>query len=145
MEKAKYKVLNIAHYVVDKCTNENNPISNLQLQKILYFLQRDYLKNYKQPLFEEKIEAWVFGPVVPLVYYEYCGYGALKIDKTYNDIEIEYDDKNFVDSIIEERREYNPWSLVSETHQEGSAWKRIYKNGEGNKQEISLDYMEKYA
>lgn len=29
----------LAHYIVDKCTKDNHPVSNLQLQKIMYFLQ----------------------------------------------------------------------------------------------------------
>ena len=33
-----YKALEIAKYVIDKCTRENNPISDLQLQKILYYI-----------------------------------------------------------------------------------------------------------
>lgn len=144
MEQAKYKALDVAHYVIDKCSKENSPISNLQLQKILFFLQRDYLKCNNTPLFEDRIEAWAFGPVVPVVYYGYCGYGALKINKSYDD-QIDDDDKEFVDRIIEERREYNPWALVNETHKEGSAWKRIYGNGEGNKQVIPIEYIREYA
>ena len=35
----------LAHYVVDKCTKDGKPVSNLQLQKILYFIQAVYCKR----------------------------------------------------------------------------------------------------
>lgn len=40
MGKRMYDALDIAKYIVDKCTVEKCPITNLQLQKILYFLQK---------------------------------------------------------------------------------------------------------
>ena len=74
-----YSAMDIARYIVDKCTNDGCPISNLQLQKILYFIQRDYLKKDSQA-YSEEIQAWQFGPVVPDVYYRYCGFGAMPIE-----------------------------------------------------------------
>ena len=55
------------------------PISNLQLQKILYYLQVYFIQHEGIPLFEDEIEAWQFGPVIPEVYYEYCGFGGFEI------------------------------------------------------------------
>ena len=62
-----YSALNVAKYIIDKCTRENYPISNLQLQKILYYIQREFLQRGPKA-FPEEIEAWQFGPVVPEVY-----------------------------------------------------------------------------
>ena len=39
-----YSALNIAKYIIDKCTRERYPVSNLQLQKILYYIQREFLQ-----------------------------------------------------------------------------------------------------
>ena len=46
MSKGIYDALDIAKYIVDKCTTEKCPITNLQLQKIMYFLQKKYLVEY---------------------------------------------------------------------------------------------------
>lgn len=62
-------VLTLAKYIVTKCVRDCCPISNLQLQKILYFIQVDALKTTGEPAFLNNIEAWQFGPVVPEVYY----------------------------------------------------------------------------
>lgn len=51
-----YDALSIARYVVKKCINEHEPISNLQLQKILYVIQRVYLQSGKS-LFVDEIES----------------------------------------------------------------------------------------
>ena len=40
-----YKATELAKYIVTKCTNEDQPITNLQLQKILYYIQKEFLKQ----------------------------------------------------------------------------------------------------
>lgn len=63
-----YRAIELSKYIVSKCIDDGFPISNLQLQKILYYIQRDFLRIGK-PAFPDAIEAWQFGPVVPNVYY----------------------------------------------------------------------------
>ena len=60
------KALDVAKYMVTKCVQDKCPISNLQVQKILYFIQKDFLQNGSEA-FSDDIEAWQFGPVVPEV------------------------------------------------------------------------------
>lgn len=38
-----YKALDISNYIINKCIDDNIPISNMQLQKILYCIQRECL------------------------------------------------------------------------------------------------------
>ena len=45
------------------------PLSNLKLQKLLYYAQGHYLGDHAKPLFEDEIEAWVHGPVVRSIYH----------------------------------------------------------------------------
>ena len=40
-----YNALDIAKYIITKCNKDGFPISNLQLQKILYNLQKFFLQN----------------------------------------------------------------------------------------------------
>ena len=67
--------MEIAQYIINKCTLEKCPISNLQLQKILYYVQKTFLQN-DMLAFSDEIEAWQFGPVVREVYNKYCGFGS---------------------------------------------------------------------
>lgn len=90
--------------------------------------------------FSEEIEAWQFGPVVPEVYKQYCGFGALPIRMRY-EIDLESNDANIVNSIIEKKRIFNPWNMVSDTHSSGKAWDLIYRGGLGDHQIIPKELI----
>lgn len=79
-----YKALDVARYVIN-CSNEYRyEISNLKLQKLLYFIQAFYLSSGNcTPCFDDEIEAWKFGPVVKCVYEEYRQFGANNIPRVY--------------------------------------------------------------
>ena len=47
----------------------NRDTSNLVLQKLLYFIQAYCLVVLNRAAFDEKIEAWMYGPVIPEAYY----------------------------------------------------------------------------
>ena len=145
-EQKMYKALEIAQYVITKCNKDASPISNLQLQKILYnlqkyFLQNKYISDGKEgKLFEDAIEAWQWGPVIPKVYFTFCIYGAMTITGTYN-TDIDDKVKKIIDPIIEQKRKINPWLLVDETHKKNGAWDRVYKNGAGNHKVIPCELI----
>ena len=134
-----YLALEIAKYIIDKCTKDNCPISNLQLQKILYYIQREFLQQ-GEIAFPEEIEAWQFGPVVPEVYRQYCGFGALPIRMRYM-VRIELDDIRMINPIIEKKRISNPCDMVSDTHSSGKAWDLIYRDGAGDHQVIQKELI----
>jgi uncharacterized phage-associated protein len=64
-----------AHRVADGLVNlahdHEQPITNLKLQKLLYYAQAWHLALFSEPLFDEPIEAWVHGPVVPSIFRRY--------------------------------------------------------------------------
>ena len=41
-----YHANDIANYIISKCENDGAPISNLQLQKILYYVQREPVSTF---------------------------------------------------------------------------------------------------
>ena len=133
--------LTLAKYIVTKCVNDDCPISNLQLQKILYFIQVDTLKETSNPAFFDDIEAWQFGPVVPNVYYYFCGFGALPILDTFEEIVSPVKTNLRINEIIESKRAMRPWDLVNEAHEPGKAWATIFRNGEGNRKIIPVSLM----
>ena len=136
-----YKAMDIAQYIITKCTRDGSPVSNLQLQKILYWVQGEYLAISGRPLFQEDFFSWQIGPVMPNVYYRFCGYGASKILGRYPGIMIEKDTKALIDQIVEEKRALYPWVLRTQTQKEGGAWDRIYQNGKGDHQVIPSDMI----
>lgn len=92
-------------------------------------------------MFEDEIEAWQFGPVIPEVYYEYCGFGGFEIQiKQEADISLENKEKSIIDSIVDEKRKMEPWELVKDTHDKSKAWYARY-NALGRGSIISKDLM----
>lgn len=61
----------VARVILHVAHERGLPITNLKLQKLLYYSQAWYLAILNKPLFHERIEAWVHGPVVPPVFGEY--------------------------------------------------------------------------
>lgn len=61
----------VAEFVLWYSHDRGDPVSNLKLQKLLYYAQGWYLAQNDAPLFQERIEAWVHGPVVPPIYGDY--------------------------------------------------------------------------
>ena len=135
-----YSALDLSRYIVSKCISDGHPITNLQLQKILYFIQRDYLEHGKKA-FYDGIEAWKFGPVVPAVYYHYCGFGAMPISNSFKTAPIDNRDKACIDPIIESKRVLKPWDLVGDTHKSNGAWAQTFQKGAGNHEIIPTELI----
>lgn len=133
-----YKALDLANYIVDKCIKDDAPITNLQLQRILYFIQKDFLKRGAQA-FSDYIEAWEFGPVVPNVYFCFCGFGAMPILFISRDTVPNLStDKNIIDNIVENKRSLTPWEIAKETSKITGAWSKVYDNGKGRQHIIPV-------
>ena len=140
-----YRALDLSRYIVNKCIAEDNEISNLQLQKILFYIQRHFLQELDRAAFADEIEAWMFGPVVPNVYYYFCAFGATPIFIDEDPYNIEDNDKECIDDLIVSKRILDPWDLVNETHKPGGAWDRVYANGQGNRHPIPVDLIREFG
>ena len=73
------KVLDFCRFIINYSNEQEYDISNLKLQKLLYFVQAYFLISIHELCFEEGIEAWDFGPVVSEAYHEYKRYGNMDI------------------------------------------------------------------
>ena len=126
-----YSALEVAKYIISSCCESGTPISNLKLQKLLYFIQGEFFKVKGQPAFEDDLSAWQLGPVVSSVYYEFCVYAGTPILNTYH-TKICDDDKVIIDTVVSNKKDMPAWKLVDETHQIGTPWHKIY-NEKGNR------------
>lgn len=141
-----YDVLTIARFIINYCNEENIVISNLKLQKILYFVQAYFLITFNRPCFRENIEAWDFGPVVPEAYHEFKQYGSGNIPKVnkylvydnndwyyeeYNADIITDNDRQAIQAVINEFSGYTATDLVRLTHSQ-DPWNNAYVSGANN-------------
>ncbi|MGA7523209.1 MAG: type II toxin-antitoxin system antitoxin SocA domain-containing protein [Acidobacteriaceae bacterium] len=71
---AQYTVEQVADAIIHLCRERNIEITNLKLQKLLYYAQVWHLVFSDEPLFDAELEAWVHGPVVPRVFRRFKEY-----------------------------------------------------------------------
>ncbi len=140
-----YSAMDIAKYILFRFTEMGRPITNLKLQKLLFFIQRESLRINDEPMFNELIEAWQFGPVVPAVYYKFAAAGASELFE-FTDPLIEFDmcAKDIIENIILKYKDSNPWVMVDETHNENTSWDRAMRTGV-YKPIIEWDDIRKYG
>ncbi|WMJ78491.1 MULTISPECIES: Panacea domain-containing protein [unclassified Sedimentibacter] len=142
-----YDVIKLANYVISFCVKNGNPISNLQLQKILYYIQGYFYKHFEEFAFDEDIVAWKLGPVVPDVYYEYNHYISRPIKEEYKPCELPLildSHRDVVDKVILKKYKKSPWDLVNDTHSE-LPWKETKALGGINsviEKKLIIEYFE---
>lgn len=78
-KKIMYSAIDVAEYIVARCANSGRPVTNLQLQKIMYYVQLNFLRTYDKCIFEDDILALRHGPAVKEVYYKYNIWGRNEI------------------------------------------------------------------
>lgn len=103
-------------------------ISNLKLQKMLYFAQAAHLSLYDKPLFNDKIYAWKFGPVLKDVYHTFKVYRNDPIPSTEGAC-VSQDLKVFLDGVWNIFGKYSASELVNISHNLGP-WRDLFREGE---------------
>ncbi|MCW2279545.1 Panacea domain-containing protein [Lactococcus lactis] len=131
----------VANYVIGYAHEHGREITNLHLQKILYFLQAAFLVKYDSEIINGNFSKWNYGPVLKTVYYAYRDLGSFPIVDFAPNIDI-IDGKwnikepqkidfsklngeviNFLNETISNLLNKKPWSLVEITHNQ-ELWKR---------------------
>lgn len=134
-----YNVLEVSQHIINYSIENERPVTNLKLQKILYYIQAAFLVEFGEPCFDEEIEHWRHGPVIPKVYSKYKSYMDRRIrDRQENDIDIyigenaslvikriDYnevdffeDDLELMNEVIDSYSNTDPWEMVDKTHGE---------------------------
>ncbi|WP_209271540.1 type II toxin-antitoxin system antitoxin SocA domain-containing protein [Xanthomonas arboricola] len=132
------RVLSVANDFILRGIREGRPISNMKLQKLLYFAQGHSLGMYGRPLVDEAPEAWQYGPVFPSVYHAYKSYGAQPITA----LEMEFnpftgqsfpyppvqspEDLALIEAVWNGYKDRTPIQLSEMSHAPGGPWEKAY-------------------
>ena len=121
-----YSALDISEYIIYYIQSSGGIISPLKLQKILYFVQADFLVSTGKPCFSDEIFAYDYGPVIPSVYQKYKIYGGGFIPCRYSDsFIITKADKERIDEMVNLCQPYSATELTAIIHQQ-APWKNNY-------------------
>ncbi|QQP87875.1 SocA family protein [Skermanella sp. TT6] len=108
----------IADYIIRFSQDRGDPITNLKLQKLVYYSHAWHLALTGRPLFSERIEAWVHGPVVPSLYQEFRGYKWNPISERPREPDLPDDIRKHLDEVLEVYGIETAYALERMTHQE---------------------------
>lgn len=111
----------VARYFLALVDDEaGDSLSNLKLQKLVYYAQGFHLALYDRPLFAQRIEAWQHGPVVPELYHALKKFGSapVQIDGEVDLRAFEPEVRELLDEVYSVYGQYSAFRLRSITHQE---------------------------
>lgn len=128
-----YNIYEIANLLLRLAYNEygSEPISNMKLQKLLYYEQGYHLAYYGTPLFDEEIEAWQYGPVVPLIYEKYKSFHDQPILPEDGEVAISGEPYDLFYNVFAFFNKFSAFGLMEKTHNE-EPWQRTYQKGAYN-------------
>ena len=120
------KAYDVALYFACKAdADAGDSITNLKIQKLLYYAQGASLAIRSKPLFDAQINAWQHGPVVESVYHALKGFGAenVVVDGMCDAHEkLTEDERGIADEVYDVYGQFSAWKLRDMTHAE-SPWK----------------------
>ncbi|MFK5948638.1 MAG: DUF4065 domain-containing protein [Methylococcales bacterium] len=122
-------------------TNEGDGISNLKLQKLVYYAQGFYSAIFNKPLFDDGISAWAHGPVVQNLYHKYKEHGSnrIPVPTDFNPASLGKEEFELIEEVFEVFGQYSAWKLRNMTHEE-SPW----QNHETDAETIPLPEITDY-
>ncbi len=142
-----YAAASVANMFLNKSFLEENPISPMKIQKLLYLAHGYHLCWEDQPLIDEVFQAWKFGPVLSSIYFECRGFGHSGITSFLCDINVNHENDYYVfdpnpapipsNQLVEDLvkfvwdsyKEYAPTVLSQWTHEKDGPWYRVTQGG----------------
>ena len=140
------KASDVADFLICIGNAENeDPMTNLRINKLMYFAQGWHLQRFGNPLFNEDIKAWKYGPVVESIYRKYHSYGRNIITECtpgFNASAITTDDLQLLIDVYSRYRSYSISRLVEKSHGDNTPWAKVYRDGEN--MTIPLNLISEY-
>jgi uncharacterized phage-associated protein len=109
----------VAHFFIWKSSQceGGSAVSNLKLQKLLYYAKGFYQALYDTPLFPEALQAWRHGPVVPGVYHSFKNCGGNPIGaNAFDPSKFTEDQLSFLEEVWEIYGQFSAWKLRELSH-----------------------------
>ena len=132
----------IADFFISLGNAENeDPMTNLRINKLLYFAQGWNLQRFGKPLFDEAIKAWKYGPVVETIFRKYHSYGRNIITECSPSFSLAGFTSDEIQLLLDVYNKYRTFStsrLVEKSHEGNTPWAKVYEEGENKTIPIEL-------
>jgi len=136
-ENQPSKVFAVCDYIISKLYallgDESYELTNLKLQKLLYYVQMEYIGQTGQELFENKFVAWEHGPVYPDVYHKFkeSGQFGIEPEDVIPPTNLSKNEERVIDTVLWELGNATAWELRDLTHEE-TPWKKRHQYKKNN-------------
>ncbi len=130
-----YPASAIAYAFVKKAIESGTPLTQMKIQKMVFFAHGYHLARWGRPLINETFEAWKFGPVVPAIYQDFKFFGSRPIDdegfemfapKQYKDYKLDEEAEDAIAYTWEATKDLSATALSNWTHQPETPWYKVY-------------------
>jgi len=141
-----YNPLKIAAYFIEKAIDEGIPMTNMKILKLVYIAHGWYLGLRGEPLLNEAVMAWKYGPVIESLYDEFKEFRAsniTRIPQTNRKFKDDYQYEVFLDKIWDVYKRYDGTQLSTLTHKQGTPWDKTYRS-HGDGMPIPNDWIKEY-
>ena len=123
---AKATALEVAAYFLRRANEEGKVLTPMQVQKLVYLAHGWHLAITGEPLINEQVEAWQYGPVIPSLYHEYKKFGAQPITALLvHEFHPPADLEPILDKVWEVYRDFTGSQLSAMTHKRGTPWQQV--------------------
>lgn len=122
----------VANYFLELADAKGESISPMKLQKLVYYAHGWYAGYTQQPLIDEAVEAWQYGPVIPSLYHEFKRFGASNIKGKAIDFDLrgptevatppDQKIRTFLENVWKSYGGYTGVTLSEMTHAIGTPW-----------------------
>lgn len=135
-------VREVANAILKIAETEGFQLTNMSLNKIVYFAHAWSLAIHHKPLVDSSFEAWQYGPVHPQLYRQLKRFGDQTITGRLTRInledgsDIEFDvnldkhDENLIRKITLFYGNYSASRLVQISHERGAPWDQVWSGSE---------------
>lgn len=123
------KALEVAKFFIEVVANNplEDAMTNLRLNKLLYFAQAASINTLGYFIIDEDFEAWKFGPVVPSIYEHYKEYGRHGIiNEAFDRHALSRKEQLYLLDVLRKYSDRSTASLVNESHKPHSPWEASY-------------------
>jgi uncharacterized phage-associated protein len=144
--KAETTAQKAAEYLIWLSQEHGDPLTNLKLQKLLYYAQGWFLALHGKRLFRDPLQAWLRGPVVYGVWKDYSDYRWNPITRRAQMPNLSRLAAEHLDEIMQEYGDFSAYTLERMTHRE-PPWLRAregYSDEEPSNEVISVEDMMAY-
>ncbi|MGE7369757.1 Panacea domain-containing protein [Neorhizobium sp. NPDC001467] len=105
-------------------------LSNLQLQKMLYLADMNFVGTFGERLINENFEAWDYGPVLPSLYHRVKAFGAKAVPNVFwGSAPVVGREAQMIQTAWDKLQTQSPGELVENTHWSNGAWAKRYVPG----------------